>query len=228
MPYKVKKPDVFLVLMALAVAGLAGRMFDIATFDVGAAVAVEHKENAAPMKLVDTGARDTGADEHKSMSSDNKNPPLPEKMPEEDVRAFSPAEIEVLKSLAARRTALEKREGALREREALLSAAEQEVDKKISELNRMKAEMKTLLGQQQEAEEKRLRSLVKIYENMKPKEAARIFDALEMNILLDVIGRMNERKASPILASMTPEKAKNVTMQLADQRRLPGEKKFAE
>jgi flagellar motility protein MotE (MotC chaperone) len=56
---------------------------------------------------------------------------------------------------------------------------------------------------------------------MKPKEAARIFDTLEMDVLLSVIGKMNERKMSPILASMDPDKAREVTIKLAEQRKLP-------
>jgi flagellar motility protein MotE (MotC chaperone) len=56
---------------------------------------------------------------------------------------------------------------------------------------------------------------------MKPKDAARIFDTLEMNVLLDVIGRMKEQKTSPILANMNPDKARDVTIKLAEQRKLP-------
>ena len=70
-------------------------------------------------------------------------------------------------------------------------------------------------------EEERLTSLVKIYENMKPKEAATIFNTLDLDVLLAVVGRMNERKTSPILAAMDPDKARIVTIKLAEQRKLP-------
>ena len=85
----------------------------------------------------------------------------------------------------------------------------------------MQGELKSLLGQQEKMEEDRIVSLVRIYEGMKPKEAATIFNTLEMDILLTVIGRMSERKSGPILASMDPEKARIVTTRLAMQRRLP-------
>jgi flagellar motility protein MotE (MotC chaperone) len=139
----------------------------------------------------------------------------------DEPRAFSTAEIEVLQSLSKRRDALDQREKQMAEREALLTAAEQEVDKKISELKNMRDELKSLLGQQEKMEEERIVSLVRIYEGMKPKEAATIFNTLDMDILLAVIGRMSERKSGPILASMDPEKARTVTTRLAMQRRLP-------
>jgi len=134
---------------------------------------------------------------------------------------YSSAELEVLQSLSKRRDDLDKREKKLGEREALLAAAEQEVDHKIGELNKLKDEIESLLGKQQKMEEDRLESLVKIYEGMKPKEAATIFNTLDLDVLLAVIGRMNERKSGPILASMDPDKARIVTIKLAEQRKLP-------
>ncbi len=136
-------------------------------------------------------------------------------------RAFSASEIDVLQSLSQRRDTLDKREKALAEREALLDAAGQEVDHKIAELNKLRNELESLLGKQQQEQSERISSLVKIYEGMKPKEAATIFDTLDMEVLLSVISRMNERKSSPILASMNPEKARLVTIRLAEQKQLP-------
>ena len=78
-----------------------------------------------------------------------------------------------------------------------------------------------MIEQRDEKQEAQLRSLVKIYENMKPKEAARIFEGLDMTILLEVIDRMKERKSAPILARMDPDKAKEVTVELADRHKLP-------
>lgn len=138
-----------------------------------------------------------------------------------DQRIFSSAEIEVLQALSRRRDEIDKREQKLSAREALLNAAEQEVDRKIAELNKLRGEIEALLGKQQTMEEERLTSLVKIYENMKPKEAAAIFNTLDMDILLSVISRMSERKSSPVLASMDTDRARLVTIRLAELRKLP-------
>ena len=66
-----------------------------------------------------------------------------------------------------------------------------------------------------------MRRLVKIYESMKPKDAARIFAELELSILLDVISRMREQKSASILAAMDPIQAKTVTSELALRNQLP-------
>jgi len=56
---------------------------------------------------------------------------------------------------------------------------------------------------------------------MKPKDAARIFEELDMEVLLEVVERMKERKTAPILAQMNPQRAKTVTLELAQRRELP-------
>jgi flagellar motility protein MotE (MotC chaperone) len=42
-----------------------------------------------------------------------------------------------------------------------------------------------------------------------------------MDILLEVVSRMKERKVAPILAMMTPTKAKELTFELAQRQQLP-------
>lgn len=133
---------------------------------------------------------------------------------------FTEAEIETLEDLAARREELDRREREMETRDALLQAAEKRIDEKVAELKALKAQIERLVVRYDEAEQAKLQSLVKIYESMKPKDAARIFGELEMDILLDVVERMREQKAAPILAKMDPTRAKAVTAELAQRRRL--------
>lgn len=139
-----------------------------------------------------------------------------------DGREYSESELDILQSLSKRREDLDQRERNISESAAMLKAAEKEVDRKLAELNTLKAEIEKLLGQQSQMEDARIVSLVKIYEAMKPKEAATIFNTLDPDVLLSVVSRMNERRLSPILASMDPEKARMVTIRLAEMRQLPG------
>lgn len=134
---------------------------------------------------------------------------------------MSDEEIELLQSLAKRRDALELKERELRTREALLAAAEQQLDLKTEELVNLRKEIEELIGLQQTEQDKRINSLVRTYENMKPKDAARIFDTLDLDVLLPVISRMAERRMAPILAEMSSEKARIVTIRLAEQKKLP-------
>jgi flagellar motility protein MotE (MotC chaperone) len=85
----------------------------------------------------------------------------------------------------------------------------------------LRREIENLLQKQSEEEMARINSLVKIYQGMKPKDAARIFDTLDLDILVVVVSKMSERKLSPVLAAMNPERARTVTIMLAEQKQLP-------
>ncbi len=129
--------------------------------------------------------------------------------------------MEVFKELSERRRQLEARENLLKTREALLKAAEKEIDTKYNELINLRTEIENLLNDQSEEEQKRIVSLIKVYEGMKPKDAARIFDTLDLDVLVAVVSGMSERKLSPIMASMNPERARTITIMLAEQKTLP-------
>lgn len=128
---------------------------------------------------------------------------------------------EVFQDLTKRRAILDQRDQKLTEREALLEAAQKELDKKLAEMEGVRDELKDLLKQQTAEEAARIQSLVKIYSGMKPKDAARIFNTLDSDILMDVVSNMTESKAGPIIALMEPDRAKALTTLLAEQKKLP-------
>ncbi|MBC7134268.1 MAG: hypothetical protein H5U25_01310 [Oceanibaculum nanhaiense] len=134
---------------------------------------------------------------------------------------FSRSEIELLQELSRRRDELDQREQTLVQKEGLLAAAEQRIDKKIAELDTIRSDIEALIKKYNEQEEAEVQRLVKIYEAMKPKDAARIFDQLDMNILLQVVERMAERRVAPILADMSPKRANELTAEIATRRQMP-------
>ncbi|HNQ92141.1 MAG TPA: flagellar protein FlbB [Alphaproteobacteria bacterium] len=134
---------------------------------------------------------------------------------------YSQLKEDMYKDLVDRRKKLDEREKTLTEREALLEAGQKELDRKYKELTGLRDEIQGLLKKQSEEEDSRLNSLVKIYTGMKPKDAARIFNTLDMDILVEVVGRMPEGKTSPILAAMEPDRARALTTLLAEQKKLP-------
>lgn len=134
---------------------------------------------------------------------------------------YSDVKMELFSDLSKRRKDLEAKEKELVLREALLKAAQAELEQKTGELTNIKTEIEDLLKKQTEQEDERIASLVKIYEGMKAKDAARIFNSLEMDVLLQVVTKMSERKSAPIIAAMEAEKARNLTILLAEQNKLP-------
>lgn len=133
---------------------------------------------------------------------------------------FTQVEVDLLQSLSKRREEIENWSKQVDMKENLLSATEQRINDKIGQLKKLQKDLEVVLAQYNQQEDAKIRSLVKIYENMKPADAARIFDEMELPILLEVVDKMSERKAAPILANMTPLKAKELTVELAEQRKL--------
>lgn len=127
---------------------------------------------------------------------------------------------EIYSDLAKRRQDLEKREKEIAVREALLSAAERELDQKLRELKNISAEIEASIKKQTAEEEARIASLVKIYEGMKPKDAASILNTLDIDVLMVIMTKMSERKSSAILAEMNPERARTITVMMAEQQRI--------
>lgn len=130
-------------------------------------------------------------------------------------------EMDLVKQLSNRRDQLEKRSHDLDTREALIHVAEQRVDQKIKEMEKLRAQLQTLINQGNAAQQAQLDNLVKIYETMKPQEAAKIFETLEMPVLLGVVQKMKPQRTASIMAAMNPEKAKEITVALTKQDQLP-------
>ena len=128
---------------------------------------------------------------------------------------ISKSERTVLQSLASRRKELDTRE-------QLLAAAEKRVEERIAELKDIEARINERIGAEDEANEARIAGLVSMYETMKPKDAARIFERLDMGVLLDVVMRMQPRKMAAVLAAMDPVVAQDLTVELATGDRLSG------
>jgi flagellar motility protein MotE (MotC chaperone) len=132
----------------------------------------------------------------------------------------SPQEVAILEQLAGRRQALDTREQELERKSDLLRAAETRLDQKLQQMKELESSLTRLIKVDDEQQQAKLRSLVKIYENMKPKDAARIFEELDMDTLLPVAERMNERKLAPVMAEMNPGKAKEITQELGKRRQV--------
>ncbi len=158
------------------------------------------------------GAPAGGADQSPSEAAD---------MATTDPTLLTQAEIDLLQQLADRREILDVREKDMELKQGLLKAAEIRIDKKVDELKQLQTTIQGLIKTYDEQQSKKLNSLVKIYENMKPKDAAQIFQELDMDTLLMVVERMKERKLAGIMAKMDRTKASEVTVELARLRNLP-------
>ena len=212
------------------------------TKDEAAAVAAEAAKNAAAKpaeeKTVET--TDEKADEKADVAATEEKPADTAASTEKTAPAAAEEEkgtewrdateteyehsevrAELFRDLSKRRQQIAEQEKALSAREALLLAAERELDAKLRELTGLRTEIEGLLKQQSDEEKARIASLVLVYENMKAKDAARVFNTLDMDVLLEVMSAMSERKIAPIMAEMNPERARAVTVLLSQKNKLP-------
>lgn len=216
-------------LVIVASATLLGSKLISLAFDSGP---ILFASSAQAEEKTDTGAKSDGgevpvanvpADEPASSSSPSEiSAPLGQGgQSSGSVGLASPAEYAILQDLAARRQRLDDRERAMMLRSQMIGVAEKRLEDRIRELKRIEKSVSTALRQIDRKEEEQILSLVKIYESMKPKSAAQIFEELDMETLLEVASRMREGKIAGVLAKMSPEAAKTLTEELATRIEQP-------
>ena len=132
--------------------------------------------------------------------------------------AISQAERALLEQLRARRAELEAREQTIASRELVLAAAERRLGQRIEELTQLQQRLEGMERARGEREDAGWRGLVRTYENMRPREAAAIFEELELPVVIQILDRMGERKMAPVIGAMRPEKARILTAELARHR----------
>lgn len=134
-------------------------------------------------------------------------------------RAMSPAERALVERLGERREQIEARQRELDLREKLLETAERKLDGRVGELKAVEEKLDAKKDEKEGSEAQGLKKLVIMYENMKPKDAARVFDRLPSDVLVPMVLQMNPRKMSEVMASMSADAAEKLTVALANRAR---------
>jgi flagellar motility protein MotE (MotC chaperone) len=138
-------------------------------------------------------------------------------------RSASAGERALLERLQTRRQELDARARELDLRESMLKAAEKklEIQAAVGRAEEIKggapngSPAGSMAQRKEEMENARFKSVVTMYETMKPKEAAKIFDRLDIKVLLEVASQIKPQRMSEIMAQMTPEAAERLTVELA-------------
>jgi len=156
-----------------------------------------------------------------AMMAEEDQAAIAARMLADDPTLLTQSEIDLLQKLAVRRVEIDERAKELESRVVLLAAAEARIDIKIEEFKALQATIEALVKEYDQQQSTKLLSLVKIYENMKPKDAARILEDLEMETLLPVVERMKERSLAAVLAKMNSQRARDITVELNQLRTLP-------
>lgn len=138
----------------------------------------------------------------------------------EGVGTGAETEAVLIERLAERRAELDALAAELEQRAALVEAAELRIAERMAELEALEAGITGLVEAQDEAERQQFLSLVSMYETMRPRDASAIFNALDIEVLVEVALAMDARKLGPIVAGMDPSRAQELTVRLAMPRML--------
>jgi flagellar motility protein MotE (MotC chaperone) len=217
-------PVVVVAIAGLAVLKIAGLVLDGGyVFDYGARAAKKSwaQDNlnfpGGPKEVEITGSVHGAPNEKKD---DKKNeapkPDAPETKAEADAPPpVSASERAILERLQARRQELDARAREIDIRESLLKAAEKRIEEKSADLKATEARVSAASGQKDEAESARMKNIVTMYEAMKPKDAAKVFDRLEMGVLIEIALQIKPQKMSDIMGLMQAEAAERLTVEMA-------------
>lgn len=152
------------------------------------------------------------------------NTDAPAEPPAQPVPAPPSAALpELLADIAAEHEALAARKAALDERAAELELARATLLQQNRELTRLRQDVAALLDEAKGGEEADVTRLVRIYEAMKPTEAATILQGSDLELAVLVMTAMAERNAGPIMAAMAPEHANAISRVILERSRLPGD-----
>lgn len=124
---------------------------------------------------------------------------------------FIQSEVIILQELAERREILDLRSKEIDKKAIQLKISEEQIDKKIAQLKEYEDRLRVLIKDYNEKEKEKITSLIKLYSAMKPKDAARIFNALDTDIIVAIMQDMKATSSSAILSQMDVDKAKMVT-----------------
>jgi flagellar motility protein MotE (MotC chaperone) len=177
-----------------------------------AASSEETKEHAKPATNAKTAPPAQQPPATQSINASSP-PSVPEGPP-----PVSDSEKALLQELRQRRQDLDQRAAAVASGESVLTATEQKLAARVAELQALQKNLEGLDSAQKQKEDAGWQGLVKLYETMKAKDAAAIFNDMSMPVLTQIMDRMKDAKAASVMATMNPDKARDLTAELAQMR----------
>ena len=218
------KVGVFSAVIAVSIGALAFKGVDIA--QAAFAVEADPAAAAAPNDTSELTASEEAPAPDQAPPAAGAAPPTPEQClttlnSAAEEMGLSSQEIVVLRSLQARRETLDARESGIATREAAAAAAEGRLQEQIAQLKSVETDVQALLAKMDDKRDERMAALVKTYETMKPKDAARIFNGMDDALLTDIAKSMKSATLAAVLSSMDAKRAETLTRMLADLAKPP-------
>lgn len=182
---------------------------------LGAANASEAKDTK---KAADKEAKKDGKGEDKAKAAEGKEA-LADAEAEAKREVASETDPDHLQKLIDRKKELDGREEELARVETELAAQKVELEKRMKELEEMRARISSTLEERVKVDEQKIETLVQMYSQMKAPQAAKVFETLDEDLAVEVIGRMKKKNAADIMNLLKPEKAQLFSEKFAGYKR---------
>jgi flagellar motility protein MotE (MotC chaperone) len=131
---------------------------------------------------------------------------------------YTQEDLKLFGSLSQKSKDLNEQQQNLDLKEAVLTAIENKISQKIQQIASQQQEMQKVMSLYDQKENAEIKSLANIYSNMKPRDAAGIFNELDMPLLIKIVNSMKERSVAQIIALMNHAKVKDLSIQLSKSR----------
>lgn len=137
----------------------------------------------------------------------------------EGKKALGDEEIDHLSKLNDRKKELDEREEELNRMEQELAVQKEELDKRLKDLEDVRRGISTVLEEKVKGDDKKIDTLVQMYSDMKPPQAAKVFETMDEDLAVDILGRMKKKNAADIMNLLKPEKAQVLSEKFAGYKR---------
>lgn len=127
--------------------------------------------------------------------------------------------IDHLSKLNERKKELDEKEEELGRAEQELQAQKEELEKRLKDLEGMRRGISSVLEEKVKVDEKKLDTLVLIYSDMKAQQAAKVFETMDEDLAVGILGRMKKKNAADIMTLLKADKAQALTEKFAGYKR---------
>lgn len=130
-------------------------------------------------------------------------------------------DFDFVRDFKERKKALDQKEEELKAWEAEIQTQKSELDTKISEIQKIRKDISAQLEERVKADQAKIDTLVQVYSQMKPSQAAKVFEALDEDLAVDILTKMKKKSAADILNLLKADKAQVLSEKFAGYSRKP-------
>jgi len=118
-------------------------------------------------------------------------------------------------ALRRREESLNKREEHVHQEEARIRKIQLEIEEKLEALAHLQTSLQELIQEKKSLENEILKKLAKVYESTPPEQAGPMLSSLDVKLAAQILIRMDGRKAGKIWGYVSPERASQISSEIA-------------